>query len=545
MTDQPPSPIGRQNEDALVAAMVEVERLVDELKQGLPRINDQQLRRQALVLTESAAAVTRAHLPEPKPTIADDLSGLMAGLLSFRVPDSDGQLGRTPTLGLLRTTKGLMIAGVNDALEAAERLGLRASKSPLHRTADLEPSRAPVEHLLTSVVERLSKVEKTLQLLEEDSGNSDFQQQQHLIDFYVGSMRVEVDLAKLHFNISGVTINIDALARAVEMMADITRDFVETVQAWKERLTRKVVIDSSRIAGHVHRLVRGVRAVGFRLMRQAVPRSKESALASNSPLIDVKVEGFSDEVISCFSSLRRYAHVLIGNPNVADDLLEALFRRNLPRAAVSGLGREVLFREWSKVLSARYIDKVVTSDRRLRKLLLLPLLHRQILLLSSMEDFSEEQTAFILSMEPQEIRNAQEELTYRLMELIRTTVLIVEDERFISMDLESLFRTLGMDVVGVARTCEDAVELARMHNPGLVSVDIQLADGSSGMDASEQMLKFLKASFIFITAYPERFLTDPNRPEPSFLISKPFQPAMVAAVAAQAMFFERQAVQGE
>ena len=34
---------------------------------------------------------------------------------------------------------------------------------------------------------------------------------------------------------------------------------------------------------------------------------------------------------------------------------------------------------------------------------------------------------------------------------------------------------------------------------------------------------------IFITAYPERFLTG-ERPEPAFLIAKPFQPAMVSAV---------------
>ena len=43
---------------------------------------------------------------------------------------------------------------------------------------------------------------------------------------------------------------------------------------------------------------------------------------------------------------------------------------------------------------------------------------------------------------------------------------------------------------------------------------------------------------VFITAYPERFLTG-ERPEPAFLISKPFQPAMVSAVASQALFFQR------
>ena len=45
---------------------------------------------------------------------------------------------------------------------------------------------------------------------------------------------------------------------------------------------------------------------------------------------------------------------------------------------------------------------------------------------------------------------------------------------------------------------------------------------------------------IFITAYPERFLTG-ERPEPAFLIAKPFQPSTVSAVLSQALFFERNA----
>jgi DNA-binding LytR/AlgR family response regulator len=45
---------------------------------------------------------------------------------------------------------------------------------------------------------------------------------------------------------------------------------------------------------------------------------------------------------------------------------------------------------------------------------------------------------------------------------------------------------------------------------------------------------------IFITAYPERFLTG-ERPEPAFLISKPFQQSMLSATLSQALFFGRTA----
>jgi hypothetical protein len=45
---------------------------------------------------------------------------------------------------------------------------------------------------------------------------------------------------------------------------------------------------------------------------------------------------------------------------------------------------------------------------------------------------------------------------------------------------------------------------------------------------------------IFITAYPERLLTG-ERPEPTFLVTKPFRPEVVKAIISQALFFDRRA----
>ncbi len=108
----------------------------------------------------------------------------------------------------------------------------------------------------------------------------------------------------------------------------------------------------------------------------------------------------------------------------------------------------------------------------------------------------------------------------------------------IAMDLESIVEGLGHRVMGVARTHAEAVGATAKEKPGLVLADIQLADGSSGLDAVNEMLGSFAVPVIFITAYPDRFLTG-ERPEPAFLISKPFQPAMVSAVASQALFFQR------
>jgi len=159
-------------------------------------------------------------------------------------------------------------------------------------------------------------------------------------------------------------------------------------------------------------------------------------------------------------------------------------------------------------------------------------------LLVALEGFSEEDAARILDCDLPTLRSLVEESGRELAAEIATDVLIIEDETFIAMDLESLVKNLGHNVIGVARTHTDAVALAKNKRPGLILADIQLADGSSGLDAVNELLRTFEVPVVFITAYPERFLTG-ERPEPAFLISKPFQPAMVSAVASQALFFQR------
>ena len=74
----------------------------------------------------------------------------------------------------------------------------------------------------------------------------------------------------------------------------------------------------------------------------------------------------------------------------------------------------------------------------------------------------------------------------------------------------------------------------------MILADIQLADGSSGLEAVNEILTKFDVPVIFITAYPERLLTG-ARPEPTFLIAKPFQPDTVKATISQALFFDTKA----
>jgi CheY-like chemotaxis protein len=169
---------------------------------------------------------------------------------------------------------------------------------------------------------------------------------------------------------------------------------------------------------------------------------------------------------------------------------------------------------------------------------------RQAFLLVALEGLSEDDAAKVLDVDVPTLRRLVEESGRELAAEIATDVLIIEDETFIAMDLEGLVESLGHRVLGVARTHTEAINLAKAKRPGLILADIQLADGSSGLDAVNELLRQFEVPVIFITAYPERFLTG-QRPEPAFLIAKPFQPATVSAVLSQALFFERKAKRRE
>ena len=171
-------------------------------------------------------------------------------------------------------------------------------------------------------------------------------------------------------------------------------------------------------------------------------------------------------------------------------------------------------------------------------------LPRQAFLLVALEGLSEDDAAKMLDVDVPTLRGLVEESGRELAAEIATDVLIIEDETFIAMDLEGLVEGLGHRVLGVARTHAEAIALGQGQAAGLILADIQLADGSSGLDAVNELLRSFEVPVIFITAYPERFLTG-ERPEPAFLIAKPFQPATVSAVVSQALFFERNAKRRE
>jgi DNA-directed RNA polymerase specialized sigma24 family protein len=245
--------------------------------------------------------------------------------------------------------------------------------------------------------------------------------------------------------------------------------------------------------------------------------------------------------------LRRFARALTGSQEVGDSYALAALESAVSNAEHAKEDDDPaiwLFRALLKVWTGVVLrhpegasdpsQRAEAADLNLRAITPLP---RAAFLLHSMEGFSFERVASILDCSIGDVRSLIEQAAREIGEQITTDVLIIEDELIISMDLEAVVEELGHRVVQVARTRTEALDAVAKQPPGLVLADIHLADDSSGLDAVNEIVAKYQIPVVFITAYPEQVLTG-LRPEPTFLITKPFRTETVKAVISQALFFD-------
>jgi CheY-like chemotaxis protein len=258
----------------------------------------------------------------------------------------------------------------------------------------------------------------------------------------------------------------------------------------------------------------------------------------------------SASIAASLPYLRRFARALTGSQASGDAYAVATLEAIA--ADTSSVNealepRQALYQVFLKIWGSLAVNQLGSdlpgsplmqaADRTLEALTPLP---RVVFLLRSLEGFGVAEIGEILQRSPTEIQELVDVAGREIAAQLRTEVLIIEDEPIIAMDLESMVTDLGHSVLRIARTRQEAVAAIADHPPGLVLADIQLADGSSGLDAVNDILGIGDVPVVFITAYPERLLTG-ERPEPTFLITKPFRTDTVKAIISQALFFDRRA----
>ncbi|MEO9650191.1 MAG: response regulator [Roseobacter sp.] len=252
---------------------------------------------------------------------------------------------------------------------------------------------------------------------------------------------------------------------------------------------------------------------------------------------------FSDQLATHLPYLRRFARAMTGGQSSGDSFaaasLEAIVadRTILDGVDVkTGLFR-VLFRIWSSAGGPIDDGESGMKARAQKHMTRLTDNSREALLLHTLEGFSFTNISEIIGIPAAEAENLVQIARQEMADAVSGSVMIIEDEAIIAMDLESIVSDMGHRVTGVATTRSEAVELGRADIPDLILADIQLADNSSGIDAVNDLIADLgERPVIFITAFPERLLTG-EKHEPAFLISKPYAEDQVIAAISQAMFF--------
>lgn len=250
--------------------------------------------------------------------------------------------------------------------------------------------------------------------------------------------------------------------------------------------------------------------------------------------------------------LRRYARAVTGSQAAGDAYVAAVLEALIedidlfPPASNDRIGLYKLFCslfEKLEVDRSQLASPFAWERKAAANLSLMAPAQRQAFLLTAVEGFSIGEAAEIMGIEQGGISRLLSSASEEISHQVATDVMIIEDEPLIAMDIEDMVTSLGHRVTGIARTRREALELYHKTSPKMILADIQLADGSSGIDAVNEILTEAAVPVIFITAFPERLLTG-NKPEPAFLVTKPFNPEMVKALISQALFFGERAHSG-
>ncbi|SMP79722.1 two-component system response regulator [Noviherbaspirillum suwonense] len=129
------------------------------------------------------------------------------------------------------------------------------------------------------------------------------------------------------------------------------------------------------------------------------------------------------------------------------------------------------------------------------------------------------------------------------------SILVVEDEAVVAMDLRSQLEDMCYRVCAIADNAREAISLAHKERPGLVLMDIVIKGAMDGIEAAAQIGRSLHIPVIFLTAYSDESMVErAARTNAYGYLTKPFQAKELRAaieVALHKALLERQLRESE
>jgi len=258
----------------------------------------------------------------------------------------------------------------------------------------------------------------------------------------------------------------------------------------------------------------------------------------------------SELILANVKYLRRYARALHGSQQSGDTYvrlcLEALLQQRNKIVATGDVKHQLfkIFHDvWQRInfSDGEQIEgpsQLMTDFSVKARLEAIPARERQILLLTTLENFSVREAGEIIGVSEAQAEALLAKAWLAVSDQISTSVLIIEDEPLIAADVSNLVTEMGHTIIGMAADQAEAVELAKKMAPGLVLTDIDLGSGGSGLLAAQEILRSIDVPIIFITAHPEQLLTG-ERLEPTYLVTKPFEPDALRVTISQALSLKK------
>jgi formylglycine-generating enzyme required for sulfatase activity len=247
---------------ALVGELTALKLGLSDFREALRHVNDEVLNDAFREVLDDAEEIVEAHAQRPGEHVADDVANLRSLFARPNIPREDPDLGKIPSLTVLRSVRGSVLADFESVLDEARSLGL-VPRDPTSNMPAMPLERGGRQGQLAALEERMRRVERDLETKIAPEGRSDAGhslQQIGLVNFYVGAMKIELMLAKLETK-AGVFIDITSLARAIEAIGELTRDFAATVEGLREKVTDTLKRAAQAIRPSVRRV-----AGGFRVM---------------------------------------------------------------------------------------------------------------------------------------------------------------------------------------------------------------------------------------------------------------------------------------
>lgn len=104
------------------------------------------------------------------------------------------------------------------------------------------------------------------------------------------------------------------------------------------------------------------------------------------------------------------------------------------------------------------------------------------------------------------------------------SILIVEDETVVALDLKKYIETNFNISVVIVNTVVDAVMTVEKVKPNLILMDVILKGKLNGIDAAEIITKKYKIPIIYLTALSDsKFYKNAEKTNPAKIITKPYE----------------------